>query len=151
MAPPTNHNATSQVSSRVNLACVNIFYRTEPRVGESAKSFREAYLCGKLGVPKPVPKVGTGGPLSKKAIGSSHRPQMAVTSRYTLKAPGRGLGGGTPASEVSTIVIEAHAIHDAQPRGRDFVFVWQIKILSRHGRRRRRRLLAANDHGAKRV
>ncbi len=54
------------------------------------------------------------------AIGSSHRPQKAVTSRYDLKAPGRGLGGGTPASEVSTIVREAHAIYDAQPRRRDF-------------------------------
>jgi hypothetical protein len=58
----------------------------------------------------------------RDAIGSSHRSQMAVTSRYDLKAPGRGLGGGTPASEVSTTVTEAHAIYDAQPRRRDFMF-----------------------------
>ena len=68
-------------------------------------------------------RVGTGGPLLNDAIGKSHRPQMAGTSQQRLDRRRHVARGGTPAPEVSTIVIEAHAIHDAQPRGRDFLFV----------------------------
>lgn len=50
-------------------------------------------------------------------------PAVKVTKRLDRRR--HVARGGTPAPEVSTIVIEAHAIHDAQPRGRDFVFVFK--------------------------
>ena len=63
---------------------------------------------------------------------------MADTSQIVFRGDGRGEGLGSPAPEVSTIVIEAHAIPDAQPPGRGSSKDLRSSFFfPRHGRRRR--------------
>ena len=104
-----------------------------------------------LGVPKAVPKGGHGRPTFKQcdwAVAIARK--RLLPAKNVLRGDGVAWGVEPPPSEVSTIVIEAHAIDDAQPRRAGLPIKFQIGFLSRHGRRRRRRLLTANDHGAKR-
>ena len=90
-----------------------------------------------------ISKGGKRGPLSNSCYGCNHRPRVAFTSRLRLDRQRYVARMETPPS--STQCRREHTLPSDAGLRKGTSILFQMKLLCRHGRRRRRRFLKANE------